>query len=343
MIGKVTKIFKDKRYGFIQNTTNDEYSFKFGDFRFEKDILNLERYDEVRFYEDKNYNSKNRSALSIYKIIRVKDISTKYNIDEEDIIEEARRQGETSVKNRYSYMGTLEAEQIINTIKGKSVNKKTIACNLPRPKNNFFHSRQISKTTPVRSNSFSIVDYIKEKYLIFVDTSSLMQYNMLNALNNEVIPYLKKYDQKLYVVDSVEHEINKLLKTKGNENPSSYKQAKSARFILNVLSKDDLYVIPETNASNRKFADEELISCFTNYRTKYNLCLITNDNSQRKDGNLAGSILRLKHEQPIRGIKDIKVFSVSRDDGDFRFIEFKDETIYNSFYITNKPPKRVSL
>ena len=60
---------------------------------------------------------------------------------------------------------------------------------------------------------------------------------------------------------------------------------------------------------------------FLSLRLKYDLCLITNDNSKFKDGNLAQDILDLKRSRSTTNIKNIKVFSFNHNG----IYEFKDK------------------
>ncbi len=319
MLGKITQININKKNGWILNEHEERYSFDFKDFQFQDDITSLTKYDEVRFYARRIES--NDVALSIYKVYRIKDIAKKYNVSTEYIIKKARVNGNLTIRNEHSYINIIEMKEIMHSLIDTKDSKMSIKNELT-------------------SSCSTISECIEKEYLIFIDTSSLMQYNMLNALNNEVVPYLRKYNRQLYIVDSVLYELNHLSSIKAEKGSTLSKQVQSAQFILSILNQEKLFVVPETNCPTKTFADEELISCFTNYRTKYDLCLVTNDNSMRKNGNLAGSILKLSHDQPINGIKDIKVFSVSKMKDDFKFIPFEASTKSFSEYIS---PRRVNL
>ena len=71
----------------------------------------------------------------------------------------------------------------------------------------------------------------------------------------------------------------------------------------------------------KKFADNALTSQFHSLRLKYNLCLITNDNSYKKDGNLSQDILDLKKSRSSEYIKDIRVFYIKNKG----ITEYKDK------------------
>ena len=319
MLGRIVKISIKDKNGIIRTAENKEYSFEFNEVKDIEEVNKLKKYDEVRFYQNKDVSIWKDEALSICKIIRIKDINKGYTTEE--IIKEARRCGIKNIRNEHSFMTISELEKVLNGIvrqKSEQYTSNTRTLYSGKKENNIYKE----------TDNMSIGTLIEKGYLVFIDTSSLMLYNALNTLNKEVIPFLKKFKKQIYVVDSVLHEVDTIFKKPTNneyEKLKTHKQAESAKYILNILAKDNLCVTPETNSYNKKFADEELISCFTNYRTKYNLCLITNDNSQKKDGNLAGSIISLKNERTINGIKDIKVFSISRAYNDFKLIEFKQK------------------
>lgn len=332
MIGKIIKIVEKSRFGFVKSTIGEEFYFKFDDFKFKSDLSNLSINDEIRFYESNSSNGKNKNALSIYKIMRVKDILNIYPITKEILIQIAKQLHFENIINEHSYMSKKELEKIM-IIFYKDNNKKA---NYNNP--NFNKSKHISK----KPNVNILESFIKKGYLLFIDTCSLMNYNMLKALNKEVIPYLKKYNKQVYIVDSVIYEIQNHLKNPKKYHTFTCKQAKSAQYILDILAKDDLYVIPETNAINKNFADEELISCFTNYRTKYDLCLITNDNKHTENGKLAGSIIKLNDDPNIRNIRDIKVFYINKDRENPKFVEFSFDRDSN-FTLHRNAPKRVKL
>lgn len=326
MIGKIVKIINKSNFGFVKAATNEEFYFKFEDFKFKNDLIELKVNDEIRFYEGKVFNGKNKNALSIYKIVRVRDITNKYPIKEDEIIRIAKQLNIENILNKHSYMSLKESEEIIRYFQEKNNQK----ANINNP--NF-------KKTKSNSDKTTLEEYIKNGYLLFIDTSSLMNYNMLEILNNAVIPFLKNYDKKIYIVDSVIYEIqNHLTKRDG----SVYKQAKSAQYILDILAKSDLYVIPNIKGTNKKFADEELISCFTLYRTKYNLCLITNDNKYKEGGKLAGSIKKLSQDPNIRKIRDIKVFYINNNKNNPQLAEFSFDRDSN-FALHRNAPKRVEL
>jgi tRNA A-37 threonylcarbamoyl transferase component Bud32 len=145
-----------------------------------------------------------------------------------------------------------------------------------------------------------------------------------------VAPLLHRYGQKLIVPKSV---INEISRHDDNKNDNII----YAKNILNSYQEHGLYVIEKKFDEN--FADNAITSLFHSLRLKYNLCLITNDNSYKKNGNLSQDILDLKKSRSTNGIKDIRVFFIQNK----QLIEFKDEIKYKKLRTTdnstNKTPK----
>jgi len=157
-------------------------------------------------------------------------------------------------------------------------------------------------------NSFE--ELIKKDYKVFVDTSSLMQKDSKIVFFQTIAPLLHKYKKQLIIPKSVLNEISK-------HNYNNHKDIEKANHILDELSKFQLW---GTNSKfDEQFADNAITAQFLSLRLKYNLCLITNDNSSKKDGNLSQDILDLKKSRATENIKDIKVFYVKGE----KLIEYK--------------------
>ena len=153
---------------------------------------------------------------------------------------------------------------------------------------------------------------VEKNYKIFVDTSSLMQKDSETVFFQVIAPLLHKYKKQLIIPKSVLNEISK-------HNYNKHKDITKANHILDELSKFQLW---GTNSKfDEQFADNALTSQFHSLRLKYNLCLITNDNSYKKDGNLSQDILDLKKSRSSEYIKDIKVFFIKNKG----ITEFKDK------------------
>jgi len=321
MIGTVVKLITKSKFGFIKSTSDEEFYFKFEDFKFEKDLIDLTLDDTVKFNVKKATKGKNKIASSLYKIVNIQDILTNYPISLESIIQISQQIGIESNLTEHSYISQVDFQKILDTF--YTLNNQKANTNNPNYKNNPTVFEKL----------------IKDNYLIFLDTSSLMNFNALKVLQNEIIPYLKKYKKRLYVVELVLKEIQRNEKS---SHPATAKQAKSATYVLNALAKDDLYAIPDTNSVETRIADQELITSFTNYRVKYDLCLITNDNSHKKGGKLAQGIMNLKNDINVKHTKDIVVYSINHDKKHPKLVKYESiekDTPSLDIY----KPKRVKL
>ncbi len=149
---------------------------------------------------------------------------------------------------------------------------------------------------------------IKNDYIVFADTNAFMADSSVKVFT-ELARTLHSNNKKLYVPKSVINEI---------QNQSKTDRGKQANSILDDYKKNDLLRIEKK--FDKDYADDPIQALFLSLRLKYNLCLITNDNSKLKDGNLAQDILDLKRSRSTDYIKDIKVFSL----GSQGIYEFKD-------------------
>jgi len=160
---------------------------------------------------------------------------------------------------------------------------------------------------------------VENDYKIFVDTSSLMQKDSEVVFFKIIAPILHKYQKKLIVPKSV---LNEILK----HNYNQHKDIIKANNILTELAKFGLY---GTNSKfDEKFADNAITAQFHSLRLKYNLCLITNDNSYKKGGNLSQDILDLKKSRSSNNIKDIRVFYIKNKG----LVEYKDQNNRTKFH-----------
>ena len=162
-------------------------------------------------------------------------------------------------------------------------------------------------------NRNSFEEIVKKDYKIFVDTSSLMQKDSDYVFFRIIAPILYKYQKKLIIPKSVYNEISKHWH---NNHPN----IEIASKILSEMSKFNL--IGTNSKFDEDFADNVILAQFQSLRLKYNLCLITNDNSNKKDGNLSQDILDLKKSRAVDNIKDIRVFYIKNKN----IVEFKNKT-----------------
>ncbi len=282
----------------------------------EKSFATLENIEKIVKFDEKNTTQTN-----FLKTITVEEIKKRYPIGTREIVRIAKILNIPHIINEKSYTSIANAEKIIDYFKEE--NNKKANMNNPNYKANFSHTQ--------KDISFEIV--VKQDYMIFCDTASLMSENCLKTFKFQVIPALLRYKKRIYIVDDVLKEIERNLKK------SKKQKAENARKVLELLSKDDLYIAVDTAEYKKKTADEVLLILFQKYKSEKNLCLITNDNSYIKDGNLAGDIINLQKQSSVTS-KKIKVFYISPNDN--TILEFK-ENVDSNFTLHKNSPKRVKL
>jgi len=176
---------------------------------------------------------------------------------------------------------------------------------------------------------------ISNDYKVFVDTSSLLQDNSEFVFFNIIAPLLCMYGKKMFIPKSVYNEIYK------HSRLNKVKNINSGIRILNSFAEQNLYVIE--GSIDESFADNAIMSLFMRLRLKYNLCLITNDNSYKKEGNLSQDILDLKNARSVDRIKDIVVFYINRKGKNI--VQFKNNSksyTNNKIYAKPDHPQKVA-
>lgn len=157
---------------------------------------------------------------------------------------------------------------------------------------------------------------ISNDYKVFVDTSSLLQDNSEYIFFKIIAPLLCLHQKQIIIPKSVYNEVYK------HSRSNKVKNINSGIKILNDFAENNLYVIEST--FDKEFADNAIISLFSSLRIKYHLCLITNDNSYKKSGNLSQDILDLKNARSVDRIKDIVVFYLGQKDNNI--VQFKNNS-----------------
>ena len=158
-------------------------------------------------------------------------------------------------------------------------------------------------------NNHTFEELVEKDYKIFADTNSFMMENSVKIFTY-IAGILHKNNKKLYVPKSVINEIQSQLNTN---------RGKQSNGIIEEFKKYDLLRVEKK--FDHSYADDPIQALFLSLRLKYNLCLVTNDNSKLKDGNLAQDILDLKRSRSTNNIKDIRVFSINKRG----LYEFKDK------------------
>ena len=120
-------------------------------------------------------------------------------------------------------------------------------------------------------------EYVKN-YKIFIDTCSLVQPNADQFWMN-VIPLLKKYNNKIIVPYRVIEELNKL--SQKSDKPGVANNAKNTLKVLYQLHSSGFIDI--RGEATDSFADNVFQVVFTKFRMTHNLLLITQDNDLAKD------------------------------------------------------------
>jgi len=293
---------------------------------------------------------------STSNLLTVNVIVAKYPIPILEVIEVAKKLNLNEITKLQSYISRKQLLKILNYHKShyphnkKEIDSKSNATkvsNNTKVRDNSIQNEKLSKVksstnlnkTPLKQEVSEFEFMMKNSYLIFFDTSSLMNPNISKILENKVIPLLKKYKKELYIVDSVHKELEKNCKS---AETSIRKRAEYALDMLATLSADKLYKVAKTNSVHTHFADGELLSYFTDIRVRTNLCLVTNDNSIKKGGNLSGDILNLKNNKSVETKFDVKVFYISSHKENPQLTKFEKNKDSN-FRLHEHPPEIVTL
>lgn len=126
---------------------------------------------------------------------------------------------------------------------------------------------------------YSIEGYAKS-WKIFIDTSSLLSQPAVDQLWVDLIPLLKKYNNKVIFTLQTVEELNK--HSKNTKDPDLATRATNALKQLQQLLSANL---AEVRGEKRDgvFADRVYYYVFAMYRAQYNLLLIAQDNNLAKD------------------------------------------------------------
>lgn len=133
-----------------------------------------------------------------------------------------------------------------------------------------------------------LIDTYAKDFKIFIDTCSVLESGM-QLFIDEFIPYLKKYNNKIYVPS---REIEELQKHSKSSDKRLAFSAKNAIELIVKLHNQGLVEIRGESSDN--FADNVFQVVFTKFRLQYQLLLITQDNG------LAQDILSLNSSKAVR-------------------------------------------
>lgn len=339
-------ILTEKDYSLLRNKLLIEFQKNSDNYL---DCINIEEVYSVG-EEIKEFSSTVSKKEKLTVKISLRQLQIKFSLKELFIFQAIKILGIKDVNGGEIDYGMNTSRIYINNDDGKKVVKKvnelnTNNANKNNPLLNSKKAEQVNKmkslTIVKKVSETKPVDVfeelIKKDTLVFIDTSSLMNDSMPDIINNNIIPILKKYSKTVFILDSVIHEISQKIQ---HENVTNQRRALSAKSILSKLIQSDLYQIPENYSVNKFFADAELITIFSDLRLKYNLCLITNDNSKCKGGGLSSCIMDLQTSTCIdnKNIKDITVLYIKNN----QLIKYKKDRDIK-FDLHKKAPKRVVL
>lgn len=145
-------------------------------------------------------------------------------------------------------------------------------------------------------------EYVKE-CKIFVDTSSIM-YEESGAFWVRLLDSLIKNKRLIIVTQSVAREIEKHANSQTADDKRVKLAQKRIEFLQTLYDNDLLYVLQTDGAQSH--ADNEIQAVLTNYRIRYKILLITQDN------NLAKDVLKLNENESTRA-NEIVVKRISPD------------------------------
>lgn len=140
-----------------------------------------------------------------------------------------------------------------------------------------------------------LVGYV-DRYRIFIDTCSLMEYPFVEAFWQHIIPILQRTKKKIFLPYKCWLELKK--HSCDQTNPERAHDAKRAMETVKRYQTDGYISIKSDKwETDGTFADNTFKTVFTMYRDRYDLLLITQDNK------LAKETLDLNNSQAVYGKK----------------------------------------
>ena len=144
-----------------------------------------------------------------------------------------------------------------------------------------------------------------KKYLIFIDTCSLMNENADQFWGN-IIPLLLRENKQIIVPLQVCREVEKHAKAPEHVDPRRSQLARKALSTIDRLQKANLITIYGDD-NDRLFADNVFQTVFTRFRLRYDLLLITQDH------NLAADIMNIRSSKAVNGVRSIRVERITEN------------------------------
>lgn len=144
-----------------------------------------------------------------------------------------------------------------------------------------------------------------KKYLIFIDTCSLMNENADQFWGN-IIPLLLRENKQIIVPLQVCREVEKHAKAPAHVDPRRSQLARKALGTIDRLQKANLITI-YGDENDMLFADNVFQTVFTRFRLRYDLLLITQDH------NLAADIMNIRSSKAVNGVRSIRVERITEN------------------------------
>lgn len=175
-----------------------------------------------------------------------------------------------------------------------------------------------------------IDEYLDEDFMIWIDTCSILHEQFQAAIDCISAKLLLK-KSTIYITDSVNIELKKHA-VSGNDDLKI--KAQKALSVVNWYLSNGVITIYNQNSKNH-FADNDLLTIFTELRIKHNLLLIT------QDKNLSSDIWALKKSKSVQSREvrvakitlagDLEIFKIN-EDNEFDKIFQDGFNIFNSMF-----------
>lgn len=156
-----------------------------------------------------------------------------------------------------------------------------------------------------------LTGFLKRDFMVWIDTSSILEDSFFD-LFSELTSLFTQYDEHLYIPNSVLLELKKHTKSDDYE---LQEKSKERLALINSRKKSNIFTV-YNKGEKKTFADNELITIFTELRLEKNLLLIT------QDKDLARDILDLGKSKSVIS-KKVEVLTIDHNTGNLRKITFR--------------------
>ncbi len=122
---------------------------------------------------------------------------------------------------------------------------------------------------------FDLDDFVN-KYVIYADTSSLMCEKASDFFEIKLLSALQRNKKKLRILSNVEGELNGLARDRE-------KSVAANKALTTLMYYRQFKILEYVNYQEKCIADQAFLHVFLNERTKYDICLLTEDKRLAKD------------------------------------------------------------